>query len=170
MFRSTLQGRLELVKWKKVVEAIILFTFLTVVPGCSSVSPSYTKPAETNATGAQIATISKSLLGTPYRFGGDTPKGFDCSGLIHYVYKQAGIEVPRSSQLLYLQAKKIPLDKLQSGDLLFFKISGKTVSHVAIYLNNERFIHAPSSGKSVSTARLDSRYWSIRLAGAGRFW
>jgi cell wall-associated NlpC family hydrolase len=157
-------------KWQTIAGTIYLLMILAVVQGCTSASIPYTNTSRTDSTGTRIVAISKSLLGTPYRFGGSTPEGFDCSGLIHYVYKQSGIKVPRSSQLLYLQAKKIPLDKLQSGDLLFFKINGKTVSHVAIYLNNGRFIHAPSSGKSVSTARLDSRYWSVRLAGAGRFW
>jgi cell wall-associated NlpC family hydrolase len=156
-------------KWQTIAGTIYLLMILAVVQGCTSASIPYTNTPRTDSTGTRIVTISKSLLGTPYRFGGDTPKGFDCRGLVQYVYKQVDIEVPHSSQMLYLQAKKIPLDKLQSGDLLFFKINGKTVSHVAIYLKNGHFIHAPSSGKSVSTARLDSRYWSTRLAGAGRF-
>jgi len=156
--------------WKIKIGVVCFFMFLVVFHGCTT-GPAPQAGASTNTNeGERIASIARTLIGTPYRFGGDSVDGFDCSGLVRYVHTQIGIKVPRSSRMLYQQSKKIPLDKLQAGDLLFFKISDKKVSHVAIYLQNGHFIHAPSASKSVSTANLDSRYWSQRLIGAGRFW
>jgi cell wall-associated NlpC family hydrolase len=109
------------------------------------------------------------MLGTPYRYGGAGPNGFDCSGLVSYAYRSAGIRVPRSSGEQFRQAEKVPLSKLQPGDLLFFRLNPPKISHVAIYDRNGRFIHAPSSGKRVSYASLDNPYWRKHLVGAGRF-
>ena len=158
-----------MVKRQKGVGLFCIFTILFFIHGCTSANPVHTNVNRAKGDGKLIVSITETLIGSPYRFGGDTPRGFDCSGLVHYVYNQVGIEVPRSSRMLHHKAKKVPVDKLQPGDLLFFKINGKTVSHVAIYSKNGQFIHAPSSGKTVSTASLNSRYWSVRFAGAGRF-
>ena len=108
------------------------------------------------------------MLGKPYRFGGASPRGFDCSGLVYYSYNRAGYSVPRTSQLQYQQSLPVKLSHLQEGDLLFFRIEGK-VSHVGVYLGENRFIHAPSSGKRVSIASLDNPYWKDRFTKAGRF-
>ena len=155
-------------KWQNGVGMVIVLAVLTISNGCTSVNRSDSALTGAKVDGKQIVAISKTLIGAPYRFGGATPSGFDCSGLVHYVYNQFGIEVPHSSRMLHQKSKRIPLDRIQPGDLLFFKIDGKNVSHVAIYTQNSNFIHAPSSGKRVSIASLNSRYWSTRLAGAGR--
>ncbi len=109
------------------------------------------------------------LLGAPYAYGGSSPSGFDCSGLVYYVFRQAGIDVPRTCREQYRQSRHIDLARLQPGDLLFFSISRRRIGHVGIYVAPGLFIHAPSKGKGVSYARLEEPYWRRRLIGAGRF-
>ncbi len=121
------------------------------------------------ATGSSVVNTARSMLGAPYRYGGTTPKGFDCSGLVSYVYRQAGIRIPRTSSDQYRQARKVSLQRLQPGDLLFFRLSPPKVSHVGIYEGSGRFIHAASSGKRVAYATLENPYWREHLIGAGRF-
>ena len=108
------------------------------------------------------------MLGTPYHYGGASPQGgFDCSGLIYYSFKQAGMNAPRTTQTLYRNAFTVDPKSLRQGDLLFFRIEGK-VSHVGLYIGGNAFVHAPSSGKRVSYASLDNPYWHDRLIKAGR--
>jgi len=130
--------------------------------------PEAVAPASTTKQASIIAT-ARQQLGTPYRYGGSTPTGFDCSGLVSYAYHSVGIQVPRTSSEQFRQAAKVPLKKLRPGDLLFFRLSPPKISHVAIYDRGGRFIHAPSSGKRVSYASLENPYWRKHLVGAGRF-
>ena len=96
-----------------------------------------------------VVRTAQSMIGKPYRYGGDSPsRGFDCSGLVQYSHRVAGIDVPRTSTQQHRSARAIALHDLQPGDLLFFRIQGKT-GHVGIYLGEGRFVHAPSSGKHV---------------------
>ncbi len=115
------------------------------------------------STGHQIVSLAESLVGSPYKYGGATPKGFDCSGLVYYTHRQLNITVPRTTkqQLLYSPAKKLASAK--PGDILFFRIYGDSVSHVGIYTGNDQFIHAPKSGKYVSYANINEPYWHARL-------
>jgi cell wall-associated NlpC family hydrolase len=110
------------------------------------------------------------MLGKPYRYGGMTPaSGFDCSGLVHFSFRQAGVTVPRSTELQLRAAAPVRGSQLRRGDLLFFDQDGKKKSHVAIYVGDGRFVHAPSSGKQVRADRLDSPYWKKHLAEVRRF-
>lgn len=108
------------------------------------------------------------MVGTPYRYGGAGPRGFDCSGLVYYSYRKAGIAVPRTTGEQYRQSRRVKLSRLQPGDLIFFRISRDKLSHVGIYAGSGRFIHAPSGGKRVAYASLDNPYWEARVIGAGR--
>ncbi|MEH6417582.1 C40 family peptidase [Pseudomonas sp. CGJS7] len=111
-----------------------------------------------------------SLVGTPYRYGGNTPEGgFDCSGLVNYVYRDMlAMSLPRTSRdLAGYQGPKIAPLLLAAGDLVFFGSSGN-VSHVGIYVGEGRFIHAPSSGGTVRLDRLDGPYWRDHYSGAKR--
>ncbi len=111
-----------------------------------------------------------SLVGTPYRFGGNTPQsGFDCSGLVNYVYDDMlRKKLPRtSSALAAYQGPKIKPRQLTAGDLVFFGSSGQ-VSHVGIYVGDGRFVHAPSSGGTVRLDHLDGTYWRDHYSGAKR--
>ena len=109
-----------------------------------------------------------SLLGAPYKWGGSGPKNFDCSGLVRYVHDQLGISTPRTAAEQFSAAKPVSMNRLSPGDLLFFRIKGGRVSHVAIYTGEGRFIHAPQTGRPVELRTLDDEYYAPRLAGAGR--
>ncbi len=115
------------------------------------------------STGQQIVSIAESLVGSPYRYGGASPRGFDCSGLVYYTHQQLDITVPRTTkQQAHFKSSK-QLSTAQPGDILFFKIYGDQVSHVGIYTGNNQFIHAPKSGKYVSYASMNEPYWQERL-------
>ena len=121
------------------------------------------------AKSENIVLVAESMIGAPYRYGGVSPdRGFDCSGLVYFSHRQNGITLPRTSYAQYKASKPVSRKALQRGDLLFFRISGRKVSHVGIYLGNNRFVHAPSSGKKVSVAQLNSSYWSKRFIRGGR--
>lgn len=117
---------------------------------------------------AQAAGLASGLIGAPYRWGGATPAGFDCSGLVYYTYRKAGLEVPRTSQQQFHAAQPVPIGSVEPGDLVFFGQRGR-ISHVGIYIGDERFIHAPESGRTVTVASLSDGYYRARFAGAGRF-
>ena len=112
------------------------------------------------------------LVGTPYRYGGNNPQsGFDCSGLIGYVYRDAaGLQLPRSTrELIRLPVPPVPRQDLSAGDLVFFATSGGSqVSHAGIYVGEGRFVHAPSSGGTVRLDSLSSRYWQQTYLDARR--
>ena len=110
------------------------------------------------------------FIGTPYLFGGTSNRGIDCSGLVYLAFKNAGIHVPRTSLLQYRKSDRIHPSKLLPGDLVFFKLDrGNPVSHVGIYMGDQRFIHAPRTGKNVEYASLNNTFWNARFTGAGRF-
>lgn len=119
------------------------------------------------AVGRRAAAVAVRQVGVPYRFGGTTPSGFDCSGLVHYSYANAGKTIPRTTAGLWADLDPVEPRQMQTGDLLFFSISGK-MSHVGMYLGDGRFVHAPSTGKVVSVESLRSDYYAKALIRAGR--
>jgi cell wall-associated NlpC family hydrolase len=108
------------------------------------------------------------MVGKPYRYGGATPEGFDCSGLVYYSYRQAGAALPRDTEAQRLGSHPVERASLRRGDLVFFDQEGKKNSHVGIYLGEGAFVHAPSSGKHVRRDRLDSPYWRRHLSETRR--
>lgn len=109
-----------------------------------------------------------AMVGKPYRYGGVTPAGFDCSGLVHYSYSRVGLQLPRDTRSLRRVGSQIDPDELSRGDLVFFDQEGKKSSHVGIYLGDGEFVHAPSSGGRVRVDRLDAPYWRKHLNEARR--
>jgi cell wall-associated NlpC family hydrolase len=142
------------------------------VAGCASnpAVPARQPPASvtTVAThpGVRAAT---AMLGAPYHYGGSSPRGFDCSGLVYYAFREAGIRVPRTTGAQLRHAQPVPLSEILPGDLLFFRQRFSRVSHVGIYVGDGWFIHAPSRGKRVSYEFMQSSYWKPRLVTAGRY-
>ena len=149
----------------KLLTTLALITLSLSLSGCGS-SPKY---AGSKSKQSVVAT-AKRMLGVKYRYGGTSPsRGFDCSGLVQYSHKAAGIKLPRTTGQQYKHAKWIARKYLKAGDLVFFKTSvSRSVSHVGIYLGNNKFIHAPSSGKRVKISSMKERYWRKRFTGGGR--
>ena len=111
-----------------------------------------------------------SAVGTEYRRGGMSPQtGFDCSGLVGHVFKEAwGVELPRTTRELRHAGKPVRLAQLREGDLVFYNTRGRPYSHVGIYLGEGRFVHAPRPGAKVRVERMRTAYWRARFNGARR--
>ncbi len=121
-----------------------------------------------NVTGSRVIAKAAQYLGTPYRYGGSAPGGFDCSGFTSYVFKQFGISLNRTAAGQYSQGSAVSKANLITGDLVFFNTSGG-ISHVGIYTGNGKFIHSssPSSGGVIYSA-LSESYYASRYVGARR--
>ncbi len=127
------------------------------------------RPADPAAANA-VLMRAIGLVGTPYLYGGNTPQsGFDCSGLVTYVYRDMlDLRLPRTSrELAQAQGPRIAPEKLAAADLVFFGSKG-SVSHVGIYVGEGRFVHAPSTGGTVRLDKLDGPYWRDHYSGAKR--
>ncbi len=111
-----------------------------------------------------------ALLGTPYRYGGSGPSGFDCSGLVQWVFGQHGIALPREARDQFQFGETIGSADVTAGDLVFFDTEGSGASHVGIALDRESFVHAPNSRGVVRVERFGVDYWSKRYLGARRVW
>ncbi|PWB31770.1 peptidase P60 [Pseudomonas sp. SDI] len=120
---------------------------------------------------SDVLSRAVNVLGTPYRWGGSSPsKGFDCSGLVKYAFNDIDeVDLPRTSNAMASgQGVKVEQKDLKPGDLIFFNIKSRRVNHVAIYLGNDRFIHAPRRGKRVSIDTLNKPYWQNHYVVAKR--
>ena len=120
------------------------------------------------AAGDRAAASAAKMVGKPYKYGGSSPSGFDCSGLILFSYRQAGVALPHNTTQQRRVSQHVKLAELKRGDLLFFDQEGKKNSHVGIYLGERRFVHAPSSGKHVRNDTLDNPYWKKHLSEVRR--
>ena len=131
----------------------------------------YRRPTALSAAANDVLMRAIGLVGTPYRYGGNTPSGgFDCSGLVDFVFRDAaGLSLPRSTQeLIDIHAPKVDRDDLQPGDLVFFNPNGHKVSHIGIYVGEGRFVHAPSRRGTVRLDRLTDAYWTRHYVSAKR--
>jgi cell wall-associated NlpC family hydrolase len=162
----------------------LLLAFFSV--SCSAIEPMPMPTADANVSLEQISKEQNtynwsgragevlvnalSLTGIKYARGGNTPEtGFDCSGFVRYVFKQAAsLTLPHSALAISQIGKTVPKNDLQPGDLVFFNTMRNTFSHVGIYLGNNRFIHSPSAGGKVRVENMQDGYWSTRFSGAQR--
>jgi len=147
------------------VRAFVLISIL--LAGCAG-APQSSSSGPTKAAADQAASHALKMMGKPYRFGGSTPAGFDCSGLIQYSFRQAGVSIPRNTDEQRSASRPVRRADLRRGDLLFFDQEGKKNSHAGIYVGSGKFVHAPSSGKSVRRDSLDSAYWRKHLSEVRR--
>jgi cell wall-associated NlpC family hydrolase len=117
------------------------------------------------SVGERAARIALKAVGTPYRWGGESPaSGFDCSGLVRWAYGRLGIDLPHSSYALYDVGRRVARAEIEPGDVLFFEGLG----HVGLYLGAERMVHAPETGREVEVVRLTRSSYAVRLVGARR--
>jgi cell wall-associated NlpC family hydrolase len=145
-----------------------------IVPGQTPTDPSeFTSALEAGAqrtgysnAGVQALMIADKYIGTPYKWGGDTPQtGFDCSGLVEYSYAQLGIHVPRVAADQFNVGIPVTKEELRPGDIVFFKDSTGYVHHEGIYIGNDMFLHAPHTGDVVKISSLDDPYYAQQFAG-----
>jgi peptidoglycan DL-endopeptidase CwlO len=134
--------------------------------GARAGAPSTLTPQQ--ALGYRIAATALEFRGAPYRNGGTSPSGFDCSGLVAFVFARHGVSVPRQTASQFDVGRSVKADKLHAGDLVFFSTVAPGASHVGIALDADEFVHAPSSNGVVRVERLALPYWRSRFVGARR--
>ena len=151
----------------------VVLSLMRVLTGCSTEPAAYHGPSSRQASG-DVARIPKwqadditiyavGLVGTPYRFGGNTPDaGFDCSGLIRHVFlTRAGVAPPRTVSMLKNWGQSVSGDDVRTGDVVLFS-QGDVTTHAGIYVGGGRFVHAPSTGGDVKLDYLNSKYWAAQ--------
>jgi cell wall-associated NlpC family hydrolase len=137
-------------------------------PDVEAAPPALPLPGPPAGDGFTVAGTALRLQGTPYRLGGATPEGFDCSGLVQYVYGLYGVALPRLVRDQFDAGRKVVLNDLRPGDLVFFVTEGRAVSHVGIAIGGDRFVHAPNARGVVRVDSLATGYWGEHVAGARR--
>ncbi len=144
-----------------------LFFSILVLSGCGFSSP---RDASAPARSPEMVFQALAVAGVPYRRGGESPEnGFDCSGLVAHVYREAfGIQLPHNARAQSRMGKRVSLDQLEAGDLVFYNTERRPYSHVGIYLGDDRFIHAPRPGAAVRVENMRTDYWVRRFDGARR--
>lgn len=133
-------------------------------PSNQVTQPTFGKTFISGSQGRQIVSTAQTFMGVPYVFGGTTPKGFDCSGLVQYVFKMHGVTIPRLADEQYKLGKAVKPNQLMMGDLVFFTTYTAGVSHCGIYIGDGKFLHASSHGVRIDS--LDNEYWKPRFVGA----
>jgi len=153
---------------KTILSRLVLLISVLTLSACASVS---VKPVTgyTPSVGEKAAKTAQSMIGRPYKYKGDSPAGFDCSGLVRYSYLAAGVEAPHGTEYLLRVTKAVSIRSARKGDLLFFNESGKKASHVGIYTGNNRFVHAPSTGNKVREDSVSDPYWKKSFLEVRRF-
>jgi cell wall-associated NlpC family hydrolase len=161
---------------RTLIECGIFICALLLITGCSSFSSKNNSvkvaqfKQDTSVGTEDISIAAVGLVGVPYRYGGNNPNGgFDCSGLIAYVFnKSANIKLPRTIQEMSARGQSVDNGPPAPGDLVFFNTTGAKYSHAGIYVGQGRFVHAPSAGGTVRLEYITTPYWAARFTGARR--
>ncbi len=164
-----------IVKQKNIFYIFLLFSI--IASSCVRIPSADNSPSADSGSmeSHQLSTVrnlivnqSYQKIGIPYRYGGSTVSAFDCSGLTQYVYREAGINIPRTTEHQLRESQTIPYQQLLPGDLAFYKTSVKS-RHVGIYIGNNQMIHASTGSKRVRTTNITNSYWQQRFTKFGRF-
>ena len=150
---------------KLLMKKVIITTALAMVFLFTGVFGNATKADASNYR-VSAANVAQKYIGLKYVWGGTTPRGFDCSGLVQYSFKQAGKTLPRTAAQQFKLGKYVGKQGLRTGDLVFFKTSGTRISHVGIYIGNNKFVHSSNSGLKIDS--MSNSYWSPKFAGGKR--
>jgi cell wall-associated NlpC family hydrolase len=145
-----------------------LLALLALLAACTPFQPGMPGGPAGADPGRAVLQAAESRIGAPYRYGSAGPDAFDCSGLVTYAHREVGIPVPRTAAQQFAAATPVARKDLRPGDLVFFRLDGREVSHVGIYAGDDRFVHAPQRGGHVRVASLDEEHFRRSFAGAGR--
>jgi cell wall-associated NlpC family hydrolase len=161
------------VRWFELVLALTLATAVPVQAASPAEQVARLRRAQAGVDelllGKRVAVEARRLLGTPYHWGGDDPRGFDCSGLTRFVFSRIGVALPKRAAQQSLVGRPVERGAELEGDLVFFASSSAAASmHVGIYDGAGWFIHAPGTGKRVRRSRLEESYFRNRYLGARR--
>jgi len=149
----------------------VLVLLILLLGACASTKENVlSHEAHSSAIVRKLTSYAYGLIGTPYKYGGYSPKtGFDCSGFVDYVFRHtANVALPHNAHQISRYGSSVKSSQLREGDLVFYDTNNEAYSHVGIYLGNDRFIHAPSSGGSVRTENMREHYWKTHYNGARR--
>lgn len=172
-----MQGVFKLIKrvWRLCLLPLFLFSFSLAHADDSDIVIKINKRPTSSSQKAKdqsgdVVMSAMSLLGVPYVFGGNSPsKGLDCSGFIKFIFdKSVKTSLPRTSAAMAKEGVAVAKENLKPGDLVFFNTRGFANSHVGLYIGNNKFLHAPRTGKTVEVANMGLPYWSKRYNGARR--
>ena len=147
---------------------LIMGIAVLLITGCVS-APSKRVNGYSASAGDKAAATALTMIGRPYQFKGETPGGFDCSGLVRYSYLTAGMDLPHGTKALLNISRSVGLWNARKGDLLFFNQEGKKYSHVGIYVGDDQFVHAPSTGGFVRKDSIADAYWKKHYLDTRRF-
>jgi cell wall-associated NlpC family hydrolase len=155
-------------RWSPTGRGLAVALALTLFAGCASQPKAPPGPARPPINMA-VVRDALSMKGIPYRWGEETPqRGFDCSGLVQYVFSQHGVRLPRTAYQMAMALPELEEEQRRPGDLLFFNTTGKPYSHVGIYIGNDQMVHASSAKGKVVVGSLNTPYWSQHYLGMRR--
>lgn len=154
---------------RTIIAGVVIAILPLLLFACGGHAPVQRGNGYTPAAGEKAAETAIAMIGRPYKYTGDTPSGFDCSGLVRYSYLTAGVDLPHGTSALRNITRTIGFSSARKGDLVFFVQSGKKYSHVGIYIGNSVFVHAPSTGGKVRKDSLVDPYWKKHYLDTRRF-
>lgn len=148
---------------------VLLVLLCLLAEGCGMTRVAGPGGASRPKNGSAVIATAKSQIGRPYKYGGAEPNtGFDCSGFILWTYKQHGVKVPRQAKDQAMHGKVVKKSQLQPGDIVVFRISGRSGYHTGLYSGRGKFVHSPSSGKKIREDNMNDDYWKRRYVSGRR--